>query len=176
MPEYTFGGQNLLKLTDTEKLEELRNFTLFDLVNPILSGDSDNLLALQNKIQENRRFYNTYTIKNPPERKQQEPQYMNFQQTFKDVRPTPYPMRLDTAHAQNYYNMWNNEYYQYQNKQLDALAMGALEDPDTAQIVNSKRQGYTATDKRIMKGNAKPSLLEECDSGAISSLDIALLQ
>ena len=30
LPEYNFGGQNILKLTDVEKLEELKHYTLFD--------------------------------------------------------------------------------------------------------------------------------------------------
>ena len=55
-PEYKFGGQNLLRLTDTEKIQEMKDWTLYDLVIPILDADSENLLANQNQIKEKLRF------------------------------------------------------------------------------------------------------------------------
>jgi hypothetical protein len=178
MPQYTFGGQNLLKLTDVEKLEELRNYTLFDLVNPLLIGDDDNLLALQNKIQENRRFTNTYP--NPrPERQMVPPKNIeSWRQPMRSIYPTPYPMSESSAHQQLYYDKWNNQDYHYQAKNIDAIARGATFDPDLEQVLNAKRDSYTATDPRIMKhtSTAKPSLLENLDSGSITALDLMMLR
>jgi hypothetical protein len=103
-PKYQFGGQDLLRLTEVEKLEELKNYTLFDLVNPLLVGDEDNLLALQNKIQENRRFTNTYANPRPERPLPPVPDVEAWRQPFKSVYPVPYPMSLDQPQAQNYYD------------------------------------------------------------------------
>jgi len=177
-PEYNFGGQNLLKLTDVEKLEELKSYTLFDLVTPLLIGDEDNLLALQNKIQENRRFTNTYA--NPkPERPLVPPKNIeSWRQPMKSVYPTPYPMSLDQPQQQLYYDDWNNQNYQYQDKKLDSMAMGGNFDPDLQKILNSKRNSYTACDRRVIQHgpNAKESLLENIDSSSITALDLMLLR
>ena len=177
-PEYSFGGQNLLKLTDVEKIEELKNYTLFDLVTPLLIGDEDNLLALQNKIQENRRFTNTYA--NPkPERPLQPPKNIEqWRQHMMNVYPTPYPMSLDQPQAQLYYDDWNNQDYQYLNKKLDMIAQGGNFNPDIQKVLNSKRHGYTAVDRRVVDHGegAKMSLLENIDSSSITALDLMMLR
>jgi hypothetical protein len=175
MPEYSFGGQNLLKLTDVEKLEELRNFTLFDLVNPLLSGDQDNLLAIQNKIQEQRRFYNTYPAPKPEPPLPQIPRSVNqWSRNMYDTMPTKYPFRLDQAHSQNYYDHYANDKEMYLNKKLDDIS--SVYNPDLQQILNSKRPEYSATDPRIMPGSAKFSLLEGLDSSKIDNIDLMMLK
>ena len=151
LPQYRFGGQDLLRLTDTEKLEELRNYTLFDLVTPLLTGDEDNLLALQNKIQENRRFTNTYPNPRPEPTLPPAPNVESWRQPMRSVYPTPYPMSLDMAQSQNYYDQWDNQDYQFLNKKLDTIAMGGTQNPDLQKILTMKRDSYTATDSRIMR-------------------------
>jgi hypothetical protein len=178
MPEYSMGGQNILKLTDVEKLEELKHYTLFDLVNPLLVGDENNLLALQNKIQENRRFTNTYA--NPtPERPLQPPKNIeSWRQPMRSVYPTPYPFTIDMPQANNYYDRFNNQDYHYLNKNLDSIARGGTFDPDLQQVLNNKRDSYTATCEHVMNhtANAKNSLLEDLDSGSITQLDLLMLR
>jgi hypothetical protein len=178
MPEYSMGGQNILKLTDVEKLEELKHYTLFDLVNPLLVGDENNLLALQNKIQENRRFTNTYP--NPiPERPLQPPKNIeSWRQPMRSVYPTPYPFTIDMPQANNYYDRFNNQDYHYLNKNLDSIARGGTFDPDLQQVLNNKRDSYTATCEHVMNhtANAKNSLLEDLDSGSITQLDLLMLR
>ena len=178
MPEYKFGGQNMLRLTDVEKLEELKSYTLFDLVNPLLIGDENNLLALQNKIQENRRFTNTYP--NPkPERELRPPQNIeHWRQPMRSIYPVQYPLSLDMPQAQNYYDHWCNQDYQYQDKKLDAIARGGTFDPDLNKVLNNKRDRFTSTDKRIMQhtSTSKFSLLEDIDSQSITQLDLMILR
>jgi hypothetical protein len=179
MPEYTFGGQNILKLTDVEKLEELKQYTLFDLVNPLLIGDENNLLALQNKIQENRRFTNTYA--NPRPERPLPPPPANIEawrQPMRSVYPVPFPFTLDTPHAQNYYDHWANQDYKYLNKNLDSIARGGTFDPDLQKVLNNKRDSYTSTDPKIMNHTTtvKPSLLEDFDSSSITALDLLLIR
>jgi hypothetical protein len=178
MPEYNFGGQNILKLTDVEKLEELKHYTLFDLVNPLLAGDENNLLALQNKIQENRRFTNTYP--NPiPERPLQAPKNIeSWRQPMRSVYPTPYPFTIDMPQANNYYDRFNNQDYKYLDKNLDNIARGGTYDPDLQRVLNNKRDSFTATCDRIMNHtvDAKSSLLEDIDSGSITQLDLLMLR
>ena len=67
---------------------------------------------------------------------------------------------------------------------LTGLLPGALQKTTTTQpkfsaeqseqIANAKREGWTATDKNIMSGIAKPSLLEGIDSTSINPLDLML--
>ena len=58
------------------------------------------------------------------------------------------------------------------------MAMGGNFDPDLQKILNSKRNGYTACDKRVISHglNAKMSLLENIDSNSITALDLMLLR
>lgn len=175
-PQYSLGGQNILKLTDTERLEELKSYTLFDLVNPLLIGDEDNLLALQNKIQENRRFTNTYPNPRPERPLPPPPNVESWRQPMRSVYPTPYPFSLDMPQSQNYNDHWANQDYQYQAKNIDAIARGSTFDCDLQRVLNNKRDTFTATDKRIMphSSGARPSLLEDLDSGSITALDLML--
>lgn len=176
-PKYKFGGQDLLRLTEVEKLEELKNYTLFDLVNPLLAGDEDNLLALQNKIQENRRFTNTYANPKPEKRLPPPPDVSSWMQPMKSVNPVPYPMSLDQPQAQNYYDYFDNQDYQYLNKTKDRMAQGGLVDPDMQKVLNSKRDSFTATDSKVMKHEgSKLSLLEDIDSGSITAIDLLMLR
>ena len=176
-PKYQFGGQDLLRLTEVEKLEELKNYTLFDLVNPLLAGDEDNLLALQNKIQENRRFTNTYANPRPERPLPPVPDVEAWRQPFKSVYPVPYPMSLDQPQSQNYYDYFNNQDYQYLNKTKDRMAQGGLMDPDMQRVLNAKRDSFTATDSHVMKHQgSKLSLLEDIDSGSVSQIDIMMLR
>jgi hypothetical protein len=176
-PKYQFGGQDLLRLTEVEKLEELKNYTLFDLVNPLLAGDEDNLLALQNKIQENRRFTNTYANPKPERPLPPAPDVSSWAQPMKSVYPVPYPMSLDQPQAQNYYDYFDNQDYQYLNKTKDRMAQGGLVDPDMQKVLNSKRDSFTATDSKVMKHEgSKLSLLEDIDSGSVTQLDIMMLR
>ena len=175
-PRYKFGNQDLLRLTEVEKLEELKNYTLFDLVNPLLVGDEDNLLALQNKIQENRRFTNTYPNPKPEAPLPLAPAVESWRQPFKSVYPVPYPMSLDQAQAQNYYDHFNNQDYQYLNKVKDRMSQGGLVDPDMQKLLNNKRDSFTATDAKVMNHQvSKLSLLEDIDSGSVTQLDLFML-
>ena len=176
-PQYSFGGQNLLKMTDVEKLEELKNWTLFDLVNPLLDGDRNNLLAIQNRLKEKMRFSNTYP--NPRPERQLPPIPANFNSGYemKNTMPTPYPFTLDQAHANNYYDNFCYEYATELNKNMDGLKRDHTYSPEISKIMNSTRTGYTATDPQIMNHqNTKPSLLEGLDSSSISMNDIMMLR
>jgi hypothetical protein len=176
-PKYQFGGQDLLRLTEVEKLEELKNYTLFDLVTPLLAGDEDNLLALQNKIQENRRFTNTYPNPKPEPRLPPPPDVTAWGQPMKSVYPVPYPMSLDQPQAQNYYDHFDNQDYRYLNKRVDRMAQGGTMDPDMQKVLNNKRDSFTATDNKVMKHDkSKLSLLEDIDSGSVTQLDLMLLR
>lgn len=172
-PEYQFGGQNMLKLTDVEKIEELKNYSLFDLVNPLLEGDKDNLLAIQNKLKEKMRFSNTYA--NPKaEPVLKEPERVNWGYQMRDTRPVAYPFSLDQAHSNNYYDHFCSEYSTELNKTVDLVKRDHTFDPDVAKIANARREGYTATSKNIMPGNARFSLLEGIDSTNLNPLDLIL--
>ena len=178
-PQYNFGGQDLLKLTDAEKIEELKNYTLFDLVNPLLSGDPNNLLAVQNQIQETRRFYNTYP--NPQPEKKLPPInesyiYNNWSQPMKDYYPAPYPFRLDMPQANNYYDHFANDQPKNLNKTIDALQRGATFDPDLEQIANSKRNKFSSMNSETMKGPATFSLLDGVDVSKLDNVDFMLLR
>jgi hypothetical protein len=97
---------------------------------------------------------------------------------MKSTYPTPYPMSLDQPQAQNYYDNFENQDYQYLNKKLDSIAMGGTFDCDLQKVLNVKRDTFTAVDKKIMPhtSTAKPSLLECLDSSSITNLDIMLLR
>lgn len=177
-PQYNFGGQDILKLTDTEKIEELKNYTLFDLVTPILSGDSNNLLAVQNEIQQTRRFYNTYP--NPEPEKKLPPinekyVYDNWSQPMKDYYPAPYPFRLDMPQANNYYDHFANDQPKNLNKTIDALERGHL-NPDLEQIANSKRDKFSSMNIETMQGPATFSLLDGVDVSKLDNIDFMLLR
>ena len=143
-----------------------------------MAGDENNLLALQNKIQENRRFTNTYP--NPiPERPLQPPKNIeSWRQPMRSVYPTPYPFTIDMPQANNYYDRFNNQDYHYLNKNLDSIARGGTFDPDLQQVLNNKRDSYTATSEQVMNHtvDAKNSLLEDLDSGSITQLDLLMLR
>lgn len=176
-PEYSFGGQNLLKLTDLEKLEELKNYSLFDLVNPLLEGDRNNLLAIQNRLKDKMRFNNTYP--NPQPERPLPPPPANFDSSYqmRDVMPVSYPFSLDQPHANNYYDKYAFEYSTETNKNIDAVKRDATFAPEISKILNGPRRGYTATDSQIMKHEgAKSSLLEGLDSTAIDQLDLMMLR
>ena len=176
-PQYEFGGQNMLKMTDVEKLEELKNWSLFDLVNPLLVGDRNNLLAVQNQLKQNLRFYNTYP--NPPPEQQLPPAPANFNSSYemRNVMPVPYPFTLDQPHANNYYDNLCYEYATELNKNVDGLKRDHCFNPEISKIMNSKRTGYTATDPQIMAHQgAKSSLLEGFDSSSISAVDLMLFR
>ena len=178
-PQYNFGGQDLLKLTDAEKIEELKNYTLFDLVNPLLSGDPNNLLAIQNQIQQTRRFYNTYP--NPEPEKKLPPInenyiYNNWSQPMKDYYPAPYPFRLDMPQANNYYDHFANDQPKNLNKTIDALERGATFDPDLEQIANSKRNKFSSMNPETMKGPTTFSLLDGVDVSKLDNVDFMLLR
>jgi len=176
-PQYEFGGQNMLKLTDVEKIEELKNYTLFDLVNPLLEGDRNNLLAIQNRLKEKMRFSNTYP--NPKPERPLPPPPANFNSAYemRNVMPTPYPFTLDQPQANNYFDNFCYEYATELDKNLDSLKRDHCFEPEISKIMNSKRTGYTATDPQIMaNGGAKSSLLEGLDSSSISAIDLMMLR
>lgn len=162
-PSYRFGGQDILKLTDTEKIEELKNWTLYDLVNDVLKGDPENLLQIQNQILQNRRFYNTYPnpIPNYDPMSAPVPRYVdNWKMPMIDTMPIPYPMRVDGPVANNYYNNWADQTRQHLDYRKDLE--NSVSNPDFSQIANSRRNGFTATDPDKMKHtpSSKLSLLE----------------
>ena len=156
----------------------MKNYNLFDLVNPLLSGDSDNLLALQNKICEKRRFYNTYQSPSLPDPLPpiNSNQVREWGYNFKSTYPVPYPMSLDTPNAVNYYDRWNNEQPKSLNKQLDVLQRGGTFDPDLTKIANSRRSDYSSMDKTTMKGEANFSLIDDINSNDIDNVDLMLLR
>jgi hypothetical protein len=168
--EYKFGGQDILKLTDIEKLEEIRNWTLFDLVNPHLKGDPENLLNIQNEITENRRFHNTYEnpkpdldLKGPISNKY----YNNYH--FRDQMPIDYPFRESSLREQQYYDNFSDQEPRT-NDYLKDLAQRGL-DPDFTQIANSKRRDFTADDKKYRRGEGKSSLVEAININKLVDVD-----
>ena len=176
-PQYNFGNQNLLKLTDVEKLEELKNYSLFDLVNPLLEGDRNNLLAIQNRLKEKLRFSNTYANPKPPRPLPPIPANFNSGYEMRNVMPTPYPFTLDQPQANNYYDNFCYEHATELNKNIDGLKRDHTFEPEISKILNSKRTGYTATDPQIMAHQgAKYSLLEGLDSSSISAVDLMALR
>ena len=176
-PQYEFGGQNMLKLTDVEKLEELKNYSLFDLVNPLLEGDRNNLLAIQNRLKEKMRFSNTYPNPRPERPLPPIPANFNSGYEMRNVMPTPYPFTLDQPHSNNYYDNFCYEYASELNKNIDGLKRDGTFEPEISKILNSKRTGYTATDPQIMAHQgAKSSLLEGLDSSSISAIDLMMLK
>jgi hypothetical protein len=139
-PSWQFGNQSILRLTDTEKLEDLKNYSLFDLVNPILQGDQSNLLALQNKIQENRRYYNTFSNPTPEAKLPPIPSGVDaFARPLKNVYDCRMPMRDDSAYAVNYYDRYNDEQRNYLAYKLDVATRGHLQDCDLEQRINESK-------------------------------------
>jgi hypothetical protein len=172
-PTYNMGGQDILKLTDTEKLEEMKNWSLFDLVSPLLEGDSDNLLNLQNQMKQNLRFQNNYPNPAEPPKPVPLPNTNDWRYPMQSSYPTPYPMRLDTPQSNRlYYDRWGNPVNLYLNQRLN-MASG-LDNCDVQQILNSQSKGFTAIDPHVAKSGGKFSLLEGLDSSAVSQLDIQL--
>ena len=170
---YKFGGQDILKLTDLEKLEEIRNWTLFDLVNPHLEGDPENLLNIQNKISENRRFNNTYDNPKPPQDFQGKipAKYINNYH-FRDQLPIDYPFRESSVREQQYYDNFSDQESRT-NDYLKDLAQRGL-DPDFTQIANSKRRPFSADDPKYRKGKARPSLVEAVNINKLSDVDFLI--
>ena len=178
-PEYKFGGQNVLKLTDVEKIEHLKNYTLFDLVNPLLAGDKDNLLQIQNQLKEKMRFSNNYPNPKPEARLQPIPeQYNNYGYKMRDTMPVAYPFSLDQPEANNYYDNFCSEYQTELNKTIDSVKRDGTFEPEIAKLANGMRRTYTATDNNIMRHapGVKMSLLEGMDSTNINPLDLMLLR
>lgn len=174
-PTYKMGGQDILRLTDTEKLEEIRNWSLFDMVSTAIQQDPDNLLAIQNAISQNARFTNTYRSPNPPPVLPPPPDTQSWSRPMISSYPTPYPMRLDTAHSNKlYYDNWADPVDLHLNQKINMLS-GATE-PDLAQIANSNAKGWTAIDKQIARGNAKFSLCEDVDTSSIQFEDLQLFR
>lgn len=138
-PTYNFGGQSVLRLTDVEKLEELKDYTLFDLVNPILEGDQNNLLAIQNKIQESRRFYNTYNnIKAEPPLPPIKP-LREFERPMKNIYDNRQLMRDDTPKARYYYDHYNDQTDNYLAYKMKVATQGHIMDPDLEQKINKNK-------------------------------------
>ena len=146
-PEYKFGGQSVLALTDTEKLQDLKNYTLFDLVNPLLTGDPNNLLAVQNQLKENRRFYNTFENSKPEAPLPPPPKSLyNNSIPMKDtMRDNTYPMRYSNERQNLYYDKWYDQDRRDLNYKMDIANRGGLIDPDLEQVMNRKRpeQSYS---------------------------------
>jgi len=173
--EFKFGGQDLLKLTDIQKLEELRNWTLFDLVNPILRGDPNNLLAIQNDIYEQRRFNNTYSNPRPPPdyNKAPYPSYIkSYVDPLKSALPVPYPFRESTVREQYYYDRFSDQDGKTSNYLQDLANRGL--DPEFTQIANAKRREYSAEDAKLRRGKAKMSIIEGFDVAKLSDVDYML--
>ena len=173
--EFKFGGQDLLKLTDIQKLEELRNWTLFDLVNPILRGDPDNLLSIQNEIYEQRRFNNTYPNPKPPPDYSQAPypKYINEQKDpMKSQLPVPYPFRESSVREQYYYDRFSDQDPKTNNYLKDLSNRGL--DPEFTQIANAKRREHSAEDKKIRKGPGQMSIIEGLDVKKLSDVDFMI--
>ena len=141
-PRFMLGGQDILRLTDVEKLEELKNYTLFDLVTPILEGDVDNLLAIQNDIQKKIRYYNNYPLPKLPKPLPTIPKNIeDFQRPMMNQQPVPYPFRLDNTgnqRANNYYNMYSDQIQTELNNTIDTIKRSNL-NPDLMQILNTDK-------------------------------------
>ena len=156
-PQYKLGGQDILRLTDTEKLEELKNFTLFDLVNPLLEGDRDNLLAIQNDIRQKLRFYNTYQPPKPERELPPIPRYVEqWQRPMMATYPVPYPFKLDQTgnqEANKYYNNFADQDKTTLNSDEDVIKRSNL-DPDVMQILNAKelkkKSIFNLTDEELI--------------------------
>jgi hypothetical protein len=140
-PRMMLGGQDILRLTDTDKIEELKNFTLFDLVTPILTGDLDNLLAIQKDIQNKIRFYNNYNLPKPP--KDLPPIMENIKlnaRPMMNAEPVKYPFRLDNTGNQQsnkYYSTWADQNKTELINDYDVIKRSNL-DPDVIQLVNKQ--------------------------------------
>ena len=174
-PTYNMGGQNILKITDTERLEELKNWSLFDLVTPLLQGDPDNLLSIQNEITQAMRFTNTYASPRMEPPLPPLPDTRAWQYPHIDAYPTPYPMRLDNPQSLKlYYDNWSDQSNQYLNQKLNMLS--GPSEPDLQQIVNAQSKGWSAIDPLIAKKGAgtKWSLLEDIDSSNVDDIDIMI--
>lgn len=141
-PRFKLGGQDILRLNDVEKLEELKNFTLFDLVTPLLDGDPNNLLAIQNDIKQKLRFYNNYPLPKPEKELPKIPAYVEqWGRPMMNTNPVPYPFKLDQTGnqlARNYYNTWADQEKTELNNDVDVLKRSNL-NPDVMNILNSNK-------------------------------------
>lgn len=152
-PRRMLGGQDILRLTDTEKLEELKNYTLFDLVTPLLEGDSDNLLAIQNDIQKKIRYYNNYPLPKVEKPLPPLPNLEKWRRPMMNQNPVPYPFHLDNTGNQQtnkYYNMFSDQDQTQLNSNIDIVKRG-INNPDVMQILNTKKT----------KEDIKPDITEE---------------
>ena len=175
-PTYNMGGQDILKITDLEKLQELKNWSLFDLVSPLLQGDPENLLSIQQDIVQNMRFTNTYENPKPPTPLPPLPDTSAWAYPMRDIYPTPYPMRLINPQGMKlYYDNWGDQSNQNLNQKINILS--GVNEPDIAQIVNAQSKGFTAIDPQYAKkgANAKFSLCEDVDTSSVDSVDLFLL-
>ena len=158
-----------------EKIEELKNYSLFDFVSPLLSSDPDNLLAIQNQIQENRRYYNTYSNPIPEPRMPSIPKTIaTWNQPMINTYPTKYPFKLDMPASNNYYDHFSDDKKQFLEGKLNYASQGHLLDPDLEALTNAQRDNFTATDKRVMPhgSNVKPSLVEGLNPSALTQTDL----
>lgn len=141
-PKFKLGGQDILRLNDVEKLEELKNYTLFDLVTPLLEGDKDNLLAIQNDIRQKLRFYNNYPLPKTEKDLPKIPAYVDqWGRPMMNINPVPYPFKLDQTGpqlAKNYYNAWCDQERTELNNTVDTVKRANL-NPDVMNILNSNK-------------------------------------
>lgn len=141
-PRFKLGGQDILRLNDVEKLEELKNFTLFDLVTPLLDGDPNNLLAIQNDIKQKLRFYNNYPLPKTEKELPKIPSYVEqWARPMMNTNPVPYPFKLDQTGnqlARNYYNTWCDQEKSELNNDVDVIKRSNL-NPDVMNILNSNK-------------------------------------
>jgi hypothetical protein len=173
-PDYQLGGQDILRLTDAEKLEEIRDYGLFDFVVPI-NQEEDNHLHLQNMIQEKRRFTNTYA--NPKFRPPPAPPAPNQlspwqRQWLEGGYIPPFPMRDDTPNAVRYYEHFNNDQRKYLNTDRDGLMQGSCFDPDKAALVNAYKRG----DPQLTGVPTQFSILDDVDTTKLTLQDCLLVQ
>jgi hypothetical protein len=140
-PRVMLGGQNVLKLSDVEKISEMKNYTMFDLVTEI-NTDIDNLLHVQNEIKNKIRFYNTYDIPNIKEKSSEiNDNIILNQRPMMNSLPVKYPFRLDNTGNQQsnkYYSTWADQEKTELVNDYDVIKRSNL-DPDVIQLVNKDK-------------------------------------
>jgi hypothetical protein len=174
-PERKTGGQAVLISNDVEKLEEMKNWQLYDHVVDELKDDRDNLLNTQNDIQTLRRYTNNYNSIPQPYQPPPMPNTRSWQHPMTDSRPTAYPMMLDDQYSNGLYPRYmcdRPQYLDQRREMMNNVAYG-----DLHRVVHSDYQApYVANDRRYTGMEGKASLLDHFDSRSVSALDIAVVR
>lgn len=118
-PYFLVGGQDILRITEKEKLEEIRNWSLFDFVPGVVNDTADNPLTELQEKQYNFRMTNTFS--NPvPQRIQRAPRNLSKNIMFEPVYKVNLPNhRFYDAHYRD--NRLNDQERYFLTDRIDKI-------------------------------------------------------